>query len=1085
MNLEEDNKESHGKISSLPDLCIRRPVLATVMSLVIVFAGLIAYFRLPVREYPDIDPPVVTITTVYPGANSKVVETEITDLIEEEVSAIEGVKSLISTSRDQVSSIIIEFVLERDIDVAAQDVRDKVSRIRSRLPENVDEPIIAKTDADASPVMWVKVQSEKRSMIDLAEYVDKEIKDYFQNVPGVSKVIFGGDRRRSIQVFIDPKRMAYYGVTILEVQNALRSSNIEIPAGTILSTNKEFSINVNAKLSTVEGYGDIIIRDSSNLTGSLSKSRASIIRLRDIADVKIAAENDKSFIRFNGVQGFGLGIVRQSKANTIQISDDVNKLVKKLQTKIPSDIKLEIGYDSAQFIRLSLEELTSSIIQASLLVLLVIFIFLRNLRSTFIPGIAIPISLIGVMMGVYVLGFTINQMTLLGLIISVGIVVDDSIIVLENVYRYIEEGEDPRVAAKKGTEEITLAVIATTMVLVAIFLPIGFLSGITGRLLSEFAFSLCFATLISAFVSLTLAPMLCSRILQSTEERKNKEPKKGFYKKILDTLEGFLDWLEGSYEKSLNAIMSIKKSFVTIVIVICLPLMIFLYLTLPKDFIPDEDKGTFLVVFESPRGSSLQVLDKQIRKAENLLLTIPEVKTIISVAAFGIDAPGKATSGVLIARLTDWDERSRKVGAIVGPLYPQFFMMPETFALPIIPKSGPEVGFGSQPIQFVIKSNNLDFLVKASAEVTQKAFGLPQILFAKSNLTLDKPELTIDINRDKASSLGVSIEDISRSLELLFAGVEVTEFNDIGEKYEVILKLPQDQKNNVGKIGEFAVKGKSGNIVQLSNLISVKETVGAEELNHYNRKKAVTIGASPQPGVTPTDGLNALETLARDVIKNMKDVPADMEFDYLGTSKETKESSNALIFGFIVALIFAYLFLAAQFESFTNPLIIMVTVPLALTGALIGLWVFQLFPFTTKMLIGILGPDYAWLPYVIPQFPNISLNIYSQIGMIMLIGIATKNGILLVEFMNILKERGLPLNQVVVDAAKLRLRPILMTAICTVLGTLPIALAMGVGTESRQSLGICIIFGLCISTLLTLYVIPAVYWLVNHNKSTK
>lgn len=1084
MNLEDHPKNSDNKISSLSDLCIKRPVLATVMSLVIVFAGLIAYFRLPVREYPDIDPPVVTITTVYPGANSKVIETEITDLIEEEVSAIEGVKTLVSTSRDQVSSIVIEFVLERDIDVAAQDVRDKVSRIRSRLPENVDEPIIAKTDADASPVMWVKVQSEKRSMIELAEYVDKEIKDYFQNVPGVSKVIFGGDRRRSIQVFIDPKRMAYYGVTVLEVQNALRASNIENPAGSILSTTKEFSINVNAKLSTVEGYGDIIIKDSSN-DQSRSKSRASIVRLRDIADIKIAAENDKSFIRFNGVQGFGLGIVRQSKANSIQISDDINKLVKRLQAKVPPDIKLEIGYDSAQFIRLSLEELTSSIVQASLLVLLVIFIFLRNLRSTFIPGIAIPISLIGVMMGIYLLGFTLNQMTLLGLIISVGIVVDDSIIVLENVYRYIEEGLSPTEAAKKGTEEITVAVIATTLVLIAIFLPIGFLTGITGRLLSEFAFSLCFATLISAFVSLTLAPMLCSKILQSTEERERTAQKKGLYKKTLDVLEVFLTWMENTYEKSLNAVMQIKKPFVTIVLLICLPLMVFIYMVLPKDFIPDEDRGTFMVVFESPRGSSLQVLDKQIRKAESLLLSIPEVKTIISVAAFGIDAPGKATSGVIIARLVDWDERSKKVGAIVGPLYPKFFMMPETFALPIIPKSGPSSGFGSQPIQLVIKSNNLDFLVKASAEVTKRVSTLPQILFAKSNLTLDKPELTVDINRDKASSLGVSVEDISHSLELLFAGVEVTEFNDVGEKYEVILKLAQDQRNNVSRIGEFAVKGKSGNIVQLSNLITVKETVGAEELNHYNRKKSVTIGASPQTGVTPTDGLNALEALTRDVIKNMKDVPPDVEIDYMGTSKETRESNSALVFGFLVALLFAYLFLAAQFESFINPLIIMLTVPLALTGALFGLWIFQLFPFGTKLLVGILGPSYAWLPYVIPQFPNISLNIYSQIGMIMLIGIVTKNGILLVEFMNILKAEGLPLDQVVIRAAKLRLRPILMTAITTALGTLPIALAMGVGTESRQSLGICIIFGLCISSFLTLYVIPAVYWLVNHNKPTK
>lgn len=1066
------------KISSLSDLCIKRPVLATVMSLVIVFAGIIGFTRLPIREYPDIDPPIVTVTTVYPGANSKVVETEITDLIEEEVSGIEGIRTITSTSRDQVSTIIIEFILERAIDVAAQDVRDKISRIRARLPENVDEPIISKADADASPVMWVRIQSDTRDMIKLAEYADRELKDYFQNIPGVSKVIFGGDRRRSIQVFIDPKRMAYYGLTVLEIQDALRASNIEIPAGSILSRKKEFSINVNAKLATVEEYENIVLRET--YVSERSKSKASIIRLRDIADVKIAAEQDRSFIRFNGVQGFGLGIVRQSKANAIEISDEVNKLIDKLQGKLPADIKLDIGYDSAQFIRLSLEELFSSILQASLLVLLVIFVFLRNLRSTFIPGIAIPISLIGVMVGVYILGFTINLMTLLGLIISVGIVVDDSIIVLENVHRYIEEGMEPKEAAKKGTEEITVAVIATTLVLVAIFLPIGFLSGITGRLLTEFAFSLCFATLISAFVSLTLAPMLCSKILKAHDQ--SGKSRFAFYQKIKDQLEQFLVWMENTYEKSLDGFMKSKKFFVSLIFIISITGMIFMFMMIPKDFIPDEDRGTFFVVFESPRGSNIEYLDKQIRKAENLLLTIPEVKTTIAVAAFGLDAPGKVTSGIVIARLKDWSERTRKAAAIVGPLYPQFFMMPETFALPITPKSGPDSGFGSQPIQLVIKSNNLDFLVKSSAEITQKAFGLPTILFAKTNLTLDKPEITIDINRDKASSLGVNVSDIARSLELLFAGVDVTEFNDLGEKYEVIVKLAQEDKNKIERIGEFAVKTRSGNLIQLSNLIKIRETVGAEELNHYNRKKSVTISASPKQGITPTEGLNELEALARDVIKNIKDAPPDVEIDYMGTSKETRDSNSALVFGFLVALLFAYLFLAGQFESFVNPLIIMLTVPMALMGALLGLYIFQFFPWITRFLTGILGPDFAWLQFVIPQFTNMSINLYSQIGMIMLIGIATKNGILLVEFMEILKREGKPLNEVVVEAAKLRLRPILMTAITTSLGMIPIALGLGVGTESRQSLGVCIISGLMISTFLTLYVIPAVYYLVNARK---
>ncbi len=1039
------------KINSLPQLCIQRPVLTIVMSLVVVFAGLIAFTKLPVREYPDIDPPVVTITTVYRGADSSVIESEITDLLESEISGIEGIRSMVSSSRDQVSTIVIEFKLDRDINIAAQDVRDKISRIRAKLPDTAEEPVIAKADSDAQPIMWITVKSDKRSLIDLSEYVDREIKDYFQNVDGVSKVIFGGERRKAIQVLIDPKKLAYYGLSVIEVEQVLKANNIELPAGSILSQSKQLSVNFKGKLKTIVDYEDIILK----------RSRYGFVRVKDIAQVLEAAENDQSFVRFNGQQGFGLGIVRQSKSNAVKISDDIRDLVKNLQGKIPADIKLNVAFDSASFIRLSLEELYSTIATATVLVLLVIYVFLRNVRSTLIPAVAIPISLVGVMFGLQLCGFTINLMTLLGLIISIGIVVDDSIIVLENIYRYIEEGMEPKAAAQKGTEEITLAVIATTLVLISIFLPIAFMSGITGRLLSEFAFSLCFSTLISAFVALTMAPMMCSRILKYVE------------KKETNWLDKLLSKLESSYASCLSAVIQYRKRVVFWSLLVSIVGMILCFMILPRDFIPDEDRGNFFVIFKTQRGSNLDVIDKQIRRVENLLANIPETLTTIAVAAFGRDAPGKVTEGVIIARLKDWKERKRNVFGIVGPLYPQLAQMPEAFSLPIIPKSGPDSGFGAQPIQLVLKSNNLDFLVKASAAIVAQSSQLKTIMFARSNLTLDKPELSVQVNRDKALALGVSPFEISHSLEILFAGIDVSEFNDDGENYKVRMQVPLVERDNINKLGEFALRSNTGRLVQLSNLIQVDKSIGVEEISHHNRKKSVAIEASPAGKATAVKGLSDLEQLSRKIISSMDNVPNDFEIDYLGTSKETKDSNTALYFGFVVALIFAYLFLAGQFESFSSPLVIMLTVPLALFGALFGLLIFQVFPFVTQLLIGLGLPP--WIQYIIPQFKNISLNIYSQIGMIMLIGLATKNGILLVEFMNKLIEQGRDLQDAVITAAKLRLRPVLMTSLSTILGVLPIAMALGVGTESRQSLGVAIVFGMAVATVLTLFVIPCVY----------
>lgn len=1053
---------------TLSDLSIKRPVLATVFSLVIMLFGAIAFYKLPVREYPDIDPPIVTVTTVYTGANSKVIESEITDVIEEELSSVEGIRTITSASRDQVSTITVEFNLDRDIDIGAQDVRDKISRIQARLPDNSESPVIAKADSDAQPIMWVRVESDKRSLIELADYVEREIKDEFQTISGVSKVIFGGERKKSIQVLINPKKLAALGLTVLDVESALRDNNIELPAGRVLSKTKEFTINVAAKLISAEQYKDLIL-----------KSGRSVIRLRDVANVIEGPENDRSFVRFNGQKGFGLGVLRQPKSNTVLISKEVNKKIAELNKKIPDDIRLNIGYDAGIFIEQSIKEVYKTIVFASLLVLFIIFVFLRNIRTTLIPAVSIPVSLIGVMMVILALSFTVNLMTLLGLIIAIGIVVDDSIIVLENIYRYLEQGLDPKEAARRGANEITGAVIATTLVLVSIFLPITFIKGITGRLLSEFAVAISCATIISSFVALTLVPMLCSKfltadMLQQLDTKSKKNQAKEFLKQLFSKVENF-------YHSIITRVLDKRKVVVVATLFVCAIASCQLFKMLPKDFIPKEDRGSFFTIFETPKGSSIGYLDAQIRKAENMLLKIPEVETIISVAAFGRDAPGKVTQGILINRLVDWNERGRNVFAIASPLFEKFAeQIPEAFVIPIFPSSGPSNGFGSQPIQLVLKSSDLDFLVEISDAIAKRAFALPSIRFARSNLSLDKPELDIEIKRDKALQLGVAMKDISETMEILFGGIDITEFNDRGENYKVIVQVPREERENPRKLGELAVRGDQG-LVQLSNLISIKETVTAEEFSHHDRKRSVTIDASPKSGFTPSQGLDDIENLALKIIEEFKEKgnsPKDLELDYLGNSKELKDANSALYFGFVIAIILAYLFLAGQFESFIYPAIIMLSVPLAITGALLGLYFFKLFPIFTNILIDNFGAP-MFLQYMIPQFKNISLNVYSQIGIIMLIGMASKNGILLVEFINQLRNQGLPLMEAVAKASSMRLRPILMTAFSTILGIMPIAIAAGIGAQSRQSMGIAVVAGMAFSTVLTLLVIPCAYTIIS------
>ncbi|MEB3315849.1 MAG: efflux RND transporter permease subunit [Candidatus Melainabacteria bacterium] len=1048
---------------SISDLSVNRPVLASVFSLLIVLVGLISFTRLPIREYPDIDAPIVTVTTVYPGANAEVIESELTNVIEEELTSISGIKSLISNSRDQVSSVVVEFELSKNIDTAAQDVREKVSRIASKLPDNANDPQIAKAEADASPIMWILIKSDKRDLLELSEYVDSNIKDYFQTINGVSKVIFGGEKRKSIQVLLDPQKLAYHGLSVLDLEKAMRDNNLELPGGLIESKNTEFSVKVDATLKTVEAYANLIVKQTP--TG--------VIRLSDVADIKEGAENDRSFVRFNGEKGFGLGVVKQSKANTIQISDEVHKRIRELKTKIPKDISMEVGFDSAKFIKYSIEDLFFTVLFSSLLVIIIIFLFLRNLRSTLIPAISIPISIIGVMGGLAVLGFTINLMTLLGLVIAIGIVVDDSIIVLENVYRKIEEGYDPKLAAKEGTKEITLAVMATTLVLIVIFLPVAFLKGLSGRLLSEFAFSLCFATLISAFVALTLAPMLCSKILRHNGTvAKRTSSRKTFIGKILGAIGDLYDFIENTYVSSIPFCLRHKRLIVILSAISCSLISAAMFTYIPKDFIPNEDRGNFLTLIQTRTGTNLDYLDKQMRKAENILNKIPEMDTIISVAAFGRDGPGKVNQGIMINRLIPWDERSKNVFAIAGPLFETFRSIPEAFVLPIFPSSGPETGFGSLPIEIVLKSQNIDFLSKLSKKILAEANSLPRLIFSKSDLSFNKPELEVRIDRDKAQKLGVNMREIARSLQILFASDDLTEFNLKGENYKVIARLPKYEKDEIRKLGEVPIKTESGQLIALSNLIEVTPKVGVEEWNHLNRRRSVSIQAVPVPGVPASEGLRDLEKLIFKIVAESPDKPVDFEIDYKGVSREEKESNTALYITFAIALLFAYLFLAGQFESFRSPLVILFTVPLAITGGLLGLAVFQLSPLITKTAIALGAP--FWIQFVIPQFNNISINIYSQIGIVMLIGLASKNGILLVEFIDQQREK-MPVYDAIQAACRLRLRPILMTALATVLGILPIALATGIGSQSRQSLGVVIVAGMLFSTFLTLFIIPCLY----------
>ncbi|WP_428034506.1 efflux RND transporter permease subunit [Amphritea sp.] len=998
----------------LSEISIKRPVLATVMSLLILLVGAVSYDRLTVREYPKIDVPVVTVETNYPGASSSIIESQVTQIIEDSLSGIEGVDYISSVSRSGKSQITVTFKLTRDPDDAASDVRDRVGRVRGALPDDVEEPITAKTEADAQPVFWLALSSDNHSMMEISQIADKMVKDPLQTVDGVANVMLFGDRRFAMRIWLDPARMAAYKVIPQDIENALRSQNVEIPAGRIESSQREFSVLAKTDLNTIEQFENIIIRNDNNYA----------VKVRDVARVEIAPEDERRKSRFRGKSAVALGVVKQSTANPLDVSNGIQERLPQIKAALPEGVNVDIAYDSSVFISESIKSVFKTILEASILVVAVIFFFLRNLRATLIPILTIPLSLIGSFALMLMLGFSINTLTLLAMVLAIGLVVDDAIVMLENIYRHIEEGLSPIQAAFKGSKEIGFAVIATTMTLVAVFAPVAFTPGRTGKLFTEFALTLAGGVLVSGFIALTLSPMMCSRLLHH-EKR---------HSAIFNLIEGWILGLTEGYQSLLKKVLK-SRLLAILIMAVSLGGAGLLYTKLPQELAPVEDRGTILAMSISPDGASVDYVDRYARQVEGMIAKQPSGNRYFTIVGFPTE-----TNSMTFLGLKPWDERTQKQQSIVAELTPQLFGgVTGTMSFAMNP---PSLGqsFVSRPVEFIIKSNT-DYaeLKTISDQLMARILKNPGFVQPDIDLKLNKPELSLNVNREQASEMGLDINLIGRSIETYMASRDVTRFKKEGEQYDVILQVEPDQRKSPGDLSNLYLRTNDNNMVQLSSVVDIKESVAPKELNHFDKMKSVKFQAILAPGYSLKEALDFLE-------QQMAEISPETLYDFGGQSREFKESGSGLVVTAALALIFTFLVLAAQFESFRNPMIIMLSVPPALFGGLFALY-----------------------------YSGGSLSIYSQIGLITLIGLVTKHGILIVEFANQLQDQGRELQDAIIESATLRLRPILMTTGAMVLGTLPLAIAVGAGAESRQQIGWVIVGGLTFGTLLTLFIVPTVY----------
>nr|WKN39527.1 efflux RND transporter permease subunit [Tunicatimonas sp. TK19036] len=1012
-------------MASLSSLSVQRPVLAIVMSILIITFGVIGYTFLGVREYPSVDPPVISVSTSYTGANADVIESQITEPLEDAINAVAGIKSLTSVSRDGRSTITAEFDLDVDLETAANDIRDKVSGAVDNLPQDADPPSVQKADADRSPIVGITVSSDSRSLLEVSNIAMTTFKERLQTIPDVSEVAIYGEKQYSMRLWMDADKLAAYGITPLEVLNAVREENVELPSGRVEGLNTELTVRTMGRLSTPDDFNNLVIKRSGD----------NVVKFQDIGNAELGAENERTMFKRNGISMVGVVVRPQPGANYIDIADAFYERLEFIKKDLPEDIKIGEFFDDSEYIRKSIHEVRDTIIQAFVLVAFIIFLFLRDWRTTVIPVITIPISLIGTFFVMFLLGFSVNVLTLLGIVLAIGLVVDDTIVVLENIYAKIERGVEPVRASLDGAKEIFFAVISTTVALVAVFLPVVFLQGLTGRLFREFGLVIAAAVVISSFVALTLAPMLCSRILKRRERNtwlyRNTEP--------------FFVWLNRGYNRSLASFM--RYRWLAFVVVVFSGGMIWLLLKyIPSEVAPLEDRGMVRMSVTGPEGATFEYMDAYIDRLNVVVeeeLADDEVRSLIMITSPGFGSTSSVNSGYVRISLTDREKRTRSQQEIVDALIPKVSQM--TQARTNVTQE-PTINNRRQglPVQYVIQAPTLDKLEEVLPKFMDMANQNPAFSFVDLNLKFNKPEIEVTIDRAKARNLGVSVQDISQTLQLGLSGSRFDYFIMGGKQYQVIGQVKRSDRDDPLDLRSLYVKSENGELIQLDNLVFLKEQSTPPQLFRFNRYSAATVSADLAPGYTLDEGIDAMDQIASQVLDDS--FATDLE----GQSAEFRESSGSLLFAFMFAILLIYLVLSAQFESFRDPSVIMFTVPLALAGALLAIWYF-----------------------------NETLNIFSQIGIIMLIGLVTKNGILIVEFANQRKAQGKSLQEAIVEAAESRFRPILMTSLSTILGILPIALALGAGSESRVSMGIAVIGGLIFSTVLTLYVIPAMYMYIS------
>jgi multidrug efflux pump len=1001
----------------LPEICIKRPVFATVLSLIILLVGAISYTRLSVREYPRIDEPVVSVSTTYRGASAEVVESQITKPLEDSLAGIEGVDIMTSQSRSETSRINVRFTLKRDPDSAAADVRDKVARVRAKLPDTSDEPVIAKVEADSQPVIYISVQAGSRSVLEATDFVKRYVQPRLSVLPGAADVRIFGERQVSMRVNLDRTRLAAYKLTVQDVEDAIRRQNAEIPAGRIESSAREFTVVAETDLQSAEQFANIIIAN----VGSYP------VRIRDVGNAAVGPVDERTISRFNGKPSLNIGVIKQAVANPLELSDAVRKEVDRMNEGLPEGMHLVVAYDTSVFIDRSIKSVFSTIAEAVLLVVLVIFFFLRSLRATIIPLVTIPVSLIGAFALMYAFGFTINTLTLLALVLAIGLVVDDAIVMLENIFRHIEEGMPRRQAAIQGAREIGFAIVAMTLTLASVFAPLAFATGRTGRLFIEFALTLAGAVVVSGFIALTLSPMMCSILL--------KHEKKHSW--LYNLVEGWILAMTRGYRSALVWTLHHRYLIVGAWVAV-LGAGVLLFTQLKSELAPVEDRGVVFGIVTAAQGSTPQYTADMLKPIEDMYAQIPESGAYTAISGFPTVVDGNA-----VLRLKPWEERTRKQQQIAEELRPKFMEIPGAIAFPINP---PSLGqsFRSTPVEFVVMSQvpyaELQRIVDKFLDEVRKS---PVVQNLQIDLRLNTPEVRVAINRDKLADIGVAVDTVGRTLETMLGGRQVTRFKKDGEQYDVIVQVSPVDRTTPADISDTYVRARDGGMVQLSNLVDVKEGVAPQSLNHFNRLRAVKVTGTLAPGFTISDALTAMDAAAKGAL------PATAQTALDGQSREFKLSGGEIYFTFVLALMFIYLVLSAQFESFVDPFVIMLSVPLSMTGALLTLWAF-----------------------------GGTLNIYSQVGLVTLVGLITKHGILIVEFSNQLRAKGEPMLQAVVDATAQRLRPILMTTGAMVLGALPLARAVGAGAESRIPIGLVIVGGLVFGTLLTLFVVPTAYTLL-------